>query len=187
MPYSTLMPVFADVVLKNSAKPVVSFICEGQHRLFTCQAPEALPLGMLLTAVGVGAVIGALMVASLPEDSRRGSWLTLGNLGFPLTLLLLAIFPSFIFAMIMLMLVGLQGAGKSTTLRIMAGLLSADGGQANVLGQNAWSNAVALRRRVAYLPEKPRYYDWMTVAELGWFTSGFQNRDLDCRTEIDRC
>ena len=30
-----------------------------------------------------------------------------------------------------------------------------------------------LRRRVGYVPERPRFYDWMTVREIGWFTAGF--------------
>ena len=29
---------------------------------------------------------------------------------------------------------------------------------------------MTLRKRVAYVPERPRYYDWMTVAEIGWFS-----------------
>ena len=86
MPYNTLMPVFADGILGPSAQPVVAFICGGAHPLLRCQAPEALPLGLLLTAVGIGAVIGALLVASLPNSSRRGPMLTIGNLGFPLVL-----------------------------------------------------------------------------------------------------
>ena len=52
-----------------------------------CRAPQALPLGLLLTIVGVGALVGALAVASLPERARRGRWLTAGNLAFPVLLL----------------------------------------------------------------------------------------------------
>ena len=67
MPYSTLMPVFAGKVLQTSAQPVVAFLCEGAHPVMRCRAPQALPLGLLLTTVGVGALVGALAVASLPE------------------------------------------------------------------------------------------------------------------------
>src|SRR5512145_1721096 len=73
-------------------------------------------------------------------------------------------------------LLGDNGAGKTTTLRMLAGLLPPDSGRATVLGKDAWAHAVALRRKVAYFPERPRYYDWMTVAEIGWFTAGFQER-----------
>ena len=83
MPYSTLMPVFAAKVLQTSSQPVVALLCEGAHPLMRCRAPQALPLGLLLTTVGVGALVGALAVASLPERARRGRWLTAGNLAFP--------------------------------------------------------------------------------------------------------
>ena len=43
MPYNTLMPVFGDVVLKDSAQPVVNYLCGGSNPLMHCQAPEALP------------------------------------------------------------------------------------------------------------------------------------------------
>ncbi|GEL48675.1 tetronasin ABC transporter ATP-binding protein [Cellulomonas hominis] len=47
---------------------------------------------------------------------------------------------------------GPNGAGKSTTIRVLLGLLRADGGAATVLGGDPWSDAVALHRRIAYVP-----------------------------------
>jgi ABC-2 type transport system ATP-binding protein len=70
-------------------------------------------------------------------------------------------------------LLGDNGAGKTTTIRMLTGLLPPDAGRAVVLGQDCWSAAIALRSKVGYVPEKPRYYDWMTVSEIGWFTAGF--------------
>lgn len=70
-------------------------------------------------------------------------------------------------------LLGENGAGKSTTMRMLAGLLPADRGTVQVLGQDAFAHASELRHKVGYVPEKPRFYDWMSIAELGWFTSGF--------------
>jgi ABC-2 type transport system ATP-binding protein len=70
-------------------------------------------------------------------------------------------------------LLGDNGAGKSTTIRMLTGLLPPDGGRATILGKDCWSAAVELRHRVGYVPEKPRFYDWMTVREIGWFTAGF--------------
>jgi ABC-2 type transport system ATP-binding protein len=70
-------------------------------------------------------------------------------------------------------LLGDNGAGKTTTIRMLTGLLPPDAGQATILGQDCWSAAVKLRSRVGYVPERPKFYDWMTVHEIGWFCSGF--------------
>src|SRR5262249_58327130 len=45
-----------------------------------------------------------------------------------------------------------------------------------VLGMDAWVHAWQLRRHIGYVPERPKFYDWMTVTDIGWFTSGFQRR-----------
>jgi ABC-2 type transport system ATP-binding protein len=68
---------------------------------------------------------------------------------------------------------------------MLMGLLPPDAGRAEVLGQDCWSAAIRLRHRVGYVPERPRFYDWMTVREIGWFTAGFHKagflgRYLDC-------
>jgi ABC-2 type transport system ATP-binding protein len=70
-------------------------------------------------------------------------------------------------------LLGDNGAGKTTTIRMLTGLLRPDSGRASILGQDCWSNAASLRHVVGYVPERPRFYDWMTVSEIGWFTAGF--------------
>lgn len=71
-------------------------------------------------------------------------------------------------------LLGDNGAGKSTTIRILNGLTPPDTGWARILGHDAWQDASKLRQRLGYVPERPKFYDWMTVKEIGWFTSGFQ-------------
>jgi len=106
MPYSTLQPVFAGEVLHDSAQPVIRYLCDGPAPRFRCASPAALPLGILLTAVGVGAVIGALAVASLPNSARRGPFLTLGNLGFPALLIAFSLSRSFVLSVLLLMAVG---------------------------------------------------------------------------------
>lgn len=47
---------------------------------------------------------------------------------------------------------GPNGAGKSTTIRILLGLARATDGTAEVFGTEPWRNAVALHRRIAYVP-----------------------------------
>jgi ABC-2 type transport system ATP-binding protein len=70
-------------------------------------------------------------------------------------------------------LLGDNGAGKSTTIKVLTGQHPADAGRAQILGQDCWSDSIALRHRVGYVPEKPRFYDWMNIGELGWFVAGF--------------
>src|SRR5215470_7551142 len=71
-------------------------------------------------------------------------------------------------------LLGDNGAGKSTTIRILNGLTPPDRGYAKILGRDTWTDASELRQRVGYVPERPKFYDWMTIRQIGWFTSGFQ-------------
>ena len=47
---------------------------------------------------------------------------------------------------------GPNGAGKSVTIRVLLGLLRRDSGEARLFGADPWSNAVALHRRLAYVP-----------------------------------
>jgi MFS family permease len=123
-PYQTLLPVFADAMLKGSAQPVVSFLCNGVNHILTCQEPEALPLGLLYSAVGIGAVAGAFLVASLPERARRGRLLTLGNLGLPVLLLAFVNSQVFILSLFLMVLVGFgqvfQNTLANTLLQITA-------------------------------------------------------------------
>lgn len=108
MPYNTLMPVFAENILSGSAAPVVNFFCNSQTGLLTCQAPQALPLGLLLTSVGIGAVISALGIASMSGSSKHGLLLTVGNLAFPLTLLLFAFSKSFLISVFVMFFTGIS-------------------------------------------------------------------------------
>jgi ABC-2 type transport system ATP-binding protein len=68
---------------------------------------------------------------------------------------------------------GDNGAGKTTTMKVLTGLAPANSGKASILGCDCWSRAQQLRHRVGYMPERPRFYDWMSVADTGWFASSF--------------
>ncbi|HEY3963921.1 MAG TPA: ABC transporter ATP-binding protein [Planctomycetaceae bacterium] len=70
-------------------------------------------------------------------------------------------------------LLGENGAGKTTTLRILLGLTEPDSGEAEVLNLDSRKQGEEIRRRVGYVPERPTLYEWMTIAEHGWFAAGF--------------
>ncbi len=48
--------------------------------------------------------------------------------------------------------IGPNGAGKSTTIRTILGMLRLTNGQVQVFGQDAWHDAVAIHRQLAYVP-----------------------------------
>ena len=80
----------------------------------------------------------------------------------------LRVSPGTVFA-----LLGENGAGKTTLIRVLTGFLKPSAGSSNVLGMDPTNEAVELRRRVGYVSESPALYDWMRVAEIGWFAASF--------------
>lgn len=61
---------------------------------------------------------------------------------------------------------GPNGAGKSTTIRVLLGLLHADSGTATILGRDAWRDAVALHREIAYVPGDVTLWPSLTGGEI---------------------
>ena len=60
---------------------------------------------------------------------------------------------------------GRNGAGKTTALRILAGLARPTEGTAHVLGHDVTGATNAVRARIGFLPDVPGFYPWMTARE----------------------
>ncbi|MGM7667346.1 ATP-binding cassette domain-containing protein [Microbacterium sp. A93] len=60
---------------------------------------------------------------------------------------------------------GPNGSGKSTAIRVFLGMLRADSGSARVLGRDAWSEQVAVHRRLAYVPGDTSLWPNLTGGE----------------------
>ncbi|MCX2930760.1 ABC transporter ATP-binding protein [Mycobacterium sp. CVI_P3] len=69
---------------------------------------------------------------------------------------------------------GPNGAGKSTTIRVLLGLLRADGGTVRLLGGDPWRDAVALHRRIAYVPGDVTLWPNLTGGQVIDFLCGLR-------------
>jgi ABC-2 type transport system ATP-binding protein len=70
-------------------------------------------------------------------------------------------------------LLGENGAGKSTLIRSMLGYSKLDSGSISVCGMDPLKKPLEIRRQVGYVSDAPGLYEWMTVAQAGWYVSGF--------------
>ncbi len=62
-------------------------------------------------------------------------------------------------------LVGPNGAGKTTTLRCLAGIIPSSGGHARIAGHDIATDPVAAKRALAFFPDEPRLFDYLTVRQ----------------------
>ena len=62
-------------------------------------------------------------------------------------------------------LLGANGAGKSTTMRILAGYIPANEGHATVAGFDVFKDSLEVRRRIGYMPENVPLYTDMRINE----------------------
>ncbi len=70
-------------------------------------------------------------------------------------------------------LLGENGAGKSTLIRGLLGYHLIESGTISVCGLDPKREPLEIRRRVGYVSDAPSFYEWMTVAQAGWYVSGF--------------
>jgi len=68
---------------------------------------------------------------------------------------------------------GRNGSGKTTTLKILLGILVPRQGQIDFLGQSVSRMTPALKQRIGYVSQAQHFYGWMTCKRLGSFVSGF--------------
>lgn len=68
---------------------------------------------------------------------------------------------------------GRNAAGKTTTIRMLLGLLKRDDGAIRILGLDPQREPIELRRRVGYLAEDQTMYGWMRVDEIVRFVAPF--------------
>ncbi len=68
---------------------------------------------------------------------------------------------------------GPNGAGKTTTIKLLLGLVRPSAGTATVFGHDIISDTIAVRRRIGYLAQEPRYYEHLSARETLRFTARF--------------
>ncbi len=64
------------------------------------------------------------------------------------------------------LLLGPNGSGKSTLLRLAAGIERPDAGRVVILGKDLWTEVVAARRELAFVPEQPDLTPYATHDEI---------------------
>lgn len=89
-------------------------------------------------------------------------------------------------------LLGVNGAGKSTTLRMIAGVLAPDAGQVLLAGRDLYEAPGLARRGIGYLPERAPLHAELDVGEFLTFCArlhGLSRRDAEAavRREVERC
>jgi ABC-2 type transport system ATP-binding protein len=82
---------------------------------------------------------------------------------------------------------GLNGAGKSTAIRLLLDLLRPTSGQAFIFGYNCWTEGLEARARIGYLPGELGLYLDLTGLETLDFLAGLNRQPLDKRNREELC
>ena len=67
---------------------------------------------------------------------------------------------------------GPNGSGKTTTIRLMCGLLTPDAGEGQVLGHDIRRDGAAIKREVGYMTQRFSFYEDLTIEENLNFVAG---------------
>jgi len=82
---------------------------------------------------------------------------------------------------------GPNGAGKTTTMRMLTGFLPPTDGTALIAGHDIFSDPIAARRAIGYLPETPPLYPEMTVESFLTYVAKIKDVPrADRRAAVDR-
>jgi ABC-2 type transport system ATP-binding protein len=68
---------------------------------------------------------------------------------------------------------GSNGAGKSTTIKLLLGLVQPTSGVGTIFGKNIVTDSVAIRDRVGFLAQSPSFYGYLTARETLQFVASF--------------
>ena len=68
---------------------------------------------------------------------------------------------------------GPNGAGKTTAIKLLVGLIQPTGGTATIFGKDIQTSAREIRKRIGYLAQEPRFYDYMTARQVLRYTIHF--------------
>ncbi len=77
---------------------------------------------------------------------------------------------------------GRNGAGKTTTIKCLLNLLRPTSGSVRVFGLDPQKDEVAVKSRIAYVPDVVAFYPWMTVRDTLEYLASFRahwNRDIE--------
>ena len=73
-------------------------------------------------------------------------------------------------------LIGKNGAGKTTMIKALLGLLKLDTGKATIFGEDSWDLPGEVKHRIGYVPQKITGSDWMTVQAFLDYTGAFYKK-----------
>ncbi len=79
--------------------------------------------------------------------------------------------------------IGTNGAGKSTTIKIMLGIIEGYTGQVKILGQDISNGSVEYKKKIGYVPELADIYENLTAFEYISFLGGVYGIDQDTLIE----
>ena len=79
--------------------------------------------------------------------------------------------------------IGHNGAGKTTTLKSVAGILRFDAGEITVDGHSVKTDPIECKRRLAYIPDNPDLYEFMTGIQYLNFIADIFGIDAEIREE----